>query len=391
MRTYLFVIFSLLCLSANHLSAQVLRGRLLDSESREGIVGANIFFANTSIGTISDEKGNFEIKKISQNSVELVVSMVGYETFVMPLLVDTLRNRSITILLREKIEEIPAITVTAKSVSWKYNYDVFKRFFIGETENARQCTLKNPEILSFKYQNKLFQASANDFLIIENKKLGYWLKYKLANFTIDFQNNHFVIAGYPFFEPMKGSARQQKIWQKARIRSYRGSALHLIRSLYQNNWEKEGFVLKKLVRRDYPQRPPDSLIKFKIQKFINEKQRDSLDYWVEKSKLDKIIQELVDTPLKPKDSLVSYYSANPKFKKLSFQDCLQVTYTREKPSYLYPYSYEKNQISVLIFHKPFVLLQEDGYVIENLDISYEGYIPWKKIADMLPLDYHTPE
>jgi hypothetical protein len=391
MRIYLFVVFSLLCLSANDLSAQVLRGRLLDSQSREGIAGANVFLANTSIGAISDDKGNFEIKKIPQNSVELVVSMVGYETFVMPLLVDTLRNRTITILLREKIEEIQSITVTAKSTSWKYNYQIFQKYFIGETENARQCKIANPEILNFKYQNKLFDASANDFLIVENKKLGYVLKYKLVDFKIDFQTNHFIISGYPFFEPMQGTARQQRVWEKARLRTYKGSILHLIRSLYQRNWEQEGFVLRRLVRRDNPQRPPDSLIKFKIQKFINEKQRDSLDYWVEKSRLPKIVQELSPTPIRTSDSLVIAIKDKPALKKMFFKDYLQVHYTKEKPSFNYPFSgAEKEQISVLSLNKPFVLLQEDGYVIENLDITYEGYMPWKKIADLLPLDYQAP-
>ena len=391
LKSKFIIVFYLLCFCSCHLAAQSLKGRLLDSQNKEPIVGASIFFANTSIGTISDEKGGFEIKKIPQNSVELVVSLIGYETFVMPLLIDTLRNRSLTILLREKADEIEAITVTAKSTVWKYNYDVFKRYFIGETENARHCKIKNPEILNFNYQNKLFKATANDFLVIENKKLGYILKYKLADFTIDFSDTRFIISGYPFFEPMAGTARQQKLWEKARFNAYKGSALHFIRSLYRNTWEKEGFVVKKLARRENTQRPPDSLIKQKIQRFINEKQRDSLDFWIEKNKMPKIVQELYNVPIKANDSLVVHYAPNPALKKLAFKDCLQVVYTKEKPSYLYPYAYEKEQISVLVFNKTFILLQEDGYVIENLDITYEGYMPWKKMADLLPLDYQVPK
>jgi len=392
--TFSYKIFLTLCLfyfCGYNLIAQTLKGRLLDNQNKEPIVGASVFFANTSIGTISDEKGGFEIKKIPQNSVELVISLIGYETFVMPLLIDTLRNRSLTILLREKADEIEAITVTAKNTVWKYNYETFKRFFIGETENARHCKIRNPEILNFNYQNRVFKAAAKDFLVIENKKLGYVLKYKLADFMIDFSDSRFIISGYPFFEPMTGTARQQKLWEKARFNAYKGSALHFIRCLYHSTWEKEGFVIKKLVRRENTQRPSDSLIKQKIQRFINEKQRDSLDFWIGKSKMSKIVQELYDVPIRANDSLVIHYASNPSLKKLGFKDCLQVSYTKEKPSYLYPYAYEKEQISVLVFNKPYILLQEDGYVIENLDISYEGYMPWKKMADLLPLDYQVPK
>jgi hypothetical protein len=57
---------------------------------------------------------------------------------------------------------------------------------------------------------------------------------------------------------------------------------------------------------------------------------------------------------------------------------------------LYPLP-AKEQLSVMIFNKPFLLLQEDGYIIGALDVTYEGYMPWKKMADLLPLDYQIED
>jgi hypothetical protein len=375
---------------ANSIDGQSIRGRLLDAKTREPIVGANVYIANTSVGTVSNEKGTFEIKKTPQNTLELVVAMIGYEAFVMPLSLDTLRNRSLTILLREKVEEIEAITVKAKGSNWRTNYEIFKKHFLGETENSFRCTIKNPEVLNFNYKGRLFKASADKELIVENRRLGYVLKYKLVDFSVDFRDNYFLISGYPFFEPMKGSVKQQKKWNKARKEAYQGSSMHLIRSLYHKNWEQEGFQLKKLVRVPNPQRPSDTTIRRKIGYFTENPQKDSLEYWTAKAKLPKTIQVLHDKPLKVADSLVTEYRENPKLKKIDAKDCLQVVYTKGKVSGLYPLP-AKEQLSVMIFNKPFLLLQEDGYIIGALDVTYEGYMPWKKMADLLPLDYQIED
>lgn len=365
---------------------QGIRGRLIDSKTQEPIVGANVFIANTSIGAISNEKGAFLIAKIPQNSIELVVAMIGYEAFSLPILVDTLRRRSLNILLKEKVDEIEGITVSAKSINWKANYQTFERNFIGDTENAPKCKIKNPEILNFSSKNGIFRALANDFLIIENKRLGYVLKYKLVDFWVNYSDSYSLIRGYPFFEPMRGTEKQEKKWKKARSQTYKGSSMHLIRSLYQKNWESEGFVLNTLVRIPNTQRPADTLIRRKIQFFTKTIQEDSLQYWIEKSNQPKITETLHKTPLRVSDSLVVAYPENPSLKKLAFKNCIQIVYTKQKPSYLYPV-YIKEQKSIMTFNKPFLLLQEDGYAIEALDVTYEGYMPWKKIADLLPLDY----
>ena len=57
----------------------VLRGTVYDSNSRLPIPYASVFFEKSSIGTITDNKGRFELK-YSQEFSLLTVSCIGYET-----------------------------------------------------------------------------------------------------------------------------------------------------------------------------------------------------------------------------------------------------------------------------------------------------------------------
>lgn len=58
-----------------------LSGRVVDSQSREALVGASVWTENLGKGAITDEKGMFEISKLPAGEVELRVSYLGFETF----------------------------------------------------------------------------------------------------------------------------------------------------------------------------------------------------------------------------------------------------------------------------------------------------------------------
>ena len=59
-------------------SQETIKGTVKD-ENNQPLLGANVFWFNTAVGTTTDENGNFSIKK-SLESNFLVVSYVGFET-----------------------------------------------------------------------------------------------------------------------------------------------------------------------------------------------------------------------------------------------------------------------------------------------------------------------
>ena len=59
-------------------SQEVINGKIVD-ENNEPLLGANVFWQNTSTGTTSNIDGEFSIKKIEE-STNLIVSYIGYKT-----------------------------------------------------------------------------------------------------------------------------------------------------------------------------------------------------------------------------------------------------------------------------------------------------------------------
>ena len=59
-------------------SQETIKGTVKD-ENNQPLLGANVFWFNTAIGTTTDKNGNFLHKKIPE-TIFLVVSYIGFET-----------------------------------------------------------------------------------------------------------------------------------------------------------------------------------------------------------------------------------------------------------------------------------------------------------------------
>lgn len=74
----LHVLIILLIAALGNLYAGKITGHVVDSETGDPIIGANIFLENTSLGAASDLDGRFLIMKVPAGNYTLVVSVVGY-------------------------------------------------------------------------------------------------------------------------------------------------------------------------------------------------------------------------------------------------------------------------------------------------------------------------
>jgi len=118
------------------LKAQNLQGKLQD-KNQKPIVGASLFWLGTTIGTISNENGDFSLS-YSKESNRLVVSAIGYTG-------DTLvvnENKFLTIQLSEDNQSIQAVEVRASS-SFKDKETVQMSEFLSRKEltKAACCNL----------------------------------------------------------------------------------------------------------------------------------------------------------------------------------------------------------------------------------------------------------
>jgi hypothetical protein len=210
--------------------------------------GATVFLTGTKHSMATNASGNFAFKTLPPGTYQLVIKMVGYLPFLKQ--VNISMNTTANAVL--KPDAIMLNTVTIKpNDEWFRNYEIFKKQFLGESTNAADCKILNAEILSLHYDKKTdkLTASSPDLLVIENKALGYRIKYLLATFEYDDTNKTLLFQGFPSFENLSGSAKEEEDWSKNRATAYQGSIHHLIRAFYNHSVEKEGFKIFRIINR----------------------------------------------------------------------------------------------------------------------------------------------
>lgn len=98
---YLLLFFSSFIQAQN----DVIKGKIVD-ENNETLFGANVYWLNTNIGVVTNENGEFTIKK-SDETVSLVVSYIGFNTKKIEVIDDSF----LTIQLKS-VEELSTVTVS---------------------------------------------------------------------------------------------------------------------------------------------------------------------------------------------------------------------------------------------------------------------------------------
>jgi hypothetical protein len=103
-------------------------------------------------------------------------------------------------------------------------------------------------VIRFRFSKKdgRLTAHASEPLLIENKALGYRIRYDLETFRYDSKSQYILYTGYPFFEQLPGKEKKIQNWKKKRQEVYFGSLMHFMRSVYRNNLAQEGFDVRRM-------------------------------------------------------------------------------------------------------------------------------------------------
>jgi hypothetical protein len=237
-----------LCLVLQGFAQYPLQGKVVETTGTAGIAGASVFLSNTSIGTSTNNAGEFELE-IPAGKYELVVSCIGYERSIISLPGQSPGHLKIE--LKPKSNQLNDVVVTSyEKDGWNKWGKFFLESFIGTSEYAADCVIKNTRDIKFrndKNDRKLY-AFSHEPLIIVNKALGYTLQYELQTFEYDFRRRYLVFVGYPLFKEMKGRKGQERRWQENRQRVYEGSMMHFMRALCTKQVDTAGFEIHHLKR-----------------------------------------------------------------------------------------------------------------------------------------------
>jgi len=337
-----------------------LSGTVINKETNQPLPGASVFAQNTTIGTVTNSEGKFSLQ-LPAGGYDLVVTFTGFSIESKRVTSSDADNRDLHFELKLKEKEMEAVSVVATTEvkdGFKKYGAFFLDHFIGKTVNSTSCTIKNPEALKFffsKKRNRL-KVMATEALAIENKALGYNIRYSLDSFTYAYETQTSLYTGYPLFEEMTATNNeQQNSWALERQKAYKGSILHFMRSIYKKELKEEGFEVQFLVSFN----GKDSALGLK-----------------------NIYAAMNYT----KDDSTQIVSIKPN------QNNIGVIFTKEKPAA--GFLAENNpdskdfQFSMLNFLPgQFISIEQNGYYFEQNDISISEYWTWDKVADQLPYDY----
>lgn len=371
-------------------------------DDKETIPGAAVYLSGTKISTITNNEGKFYLPKLPAGSYDILIQVVGYLPFAKSIII---ADKNIHIDATLKANAVTLNEVVIKPDPNRLHYlSVFKDFFIGRTPNAKECKILNSEVLLIDYdkQARMLTVTSNEFLIIENKALGYRIKYMLQNFEYDYRTRIVYFAGFPFFEEMKGSKSKIKKWNQKRNAAYFGSPQHFYQSLYEGTSQQEGFVLHKLATIGNKHRQPDSIISANIKKLtagpkaismLTFTKDDSLNYWLKERSKPKSMAVLNRAEVRT-DTLVKKY--NQDLKSLNFTDELFVMYIKEKETEEYSNLGFKvsrapdmgnYQVSLINLVSPPILFYQSGSVANPRSFLYKGYWAYEKMADAVPTEF----
>jgi TonB-dependent SusC/RagA subfamily outer membrane receptor len=235
------LLFSLLALSAFAQTGS-LRGKITDRRTGEPLPFANVYINRTTLGTATTIDGDFIITNITAGSVELISSLVGYETGKITLIVRSGETKVVNITLKPTETQLSEVTVTAKKDKrWLKDLEEFTKGFVGKDEIAKHCIIQNAEVLEFEHmKGNGLEATASEPLVLINNSLGYQVTYELVHFKL-FPTSY-LIAGNIKFELLDTSdSTLMQRWIINREKVYRLSPRNFYRAFVTNRLAENGY------------------------------------------------------------------------------------------------------------------------------------------------------
>jgi hypothetical protein len=394
MRRFLFSV--LLLFPVALYSQHTITGVVLDSLTQEPMPSATVYVNGTTLGTVTDNDGRFELNSVSFPAT-VVFSFVGYQ----PQAVDMTRNPGTLIIRLKTNDELPEVVVSGKDHKIdKRDLDFFRKMFLGDDRWGRRAIIKNENVLMFDHSfdtsyairnigkfsyvsanalhgsagkreiqsdtvkviSSVFRAWAYEPLIIEMPLLGYELYVDLIEFSVAKTND--VVScdmlGYFYYRPyvMKNKWKALAI-EENRKKAYYGSNQHFLRSFADDRLAENGYMLSMPDKVVKGRRVLSTYLPVDIGKYSADSEHNT-----------KQIHDLKDRKLR-----IRYYQKNDG-SPLNFRD--------DKKGMR---RYSESWITIL---KDTCTFSRNGIVTNN-DIQFTGDMSKKRVGSYLPDDYFPPE
>jgi len=384
-------------------------GKAVQRSNGAPIPNASIFISGSSLGTMTDAAGNFELNGVPSGNFQLIISSIGFTTIVYPFSTENLPLR-LNVQMDEKAEELSEVTVEPFDPDGWHNWgNLFTQLFIGTSKAASQCRIINNKALRFRYNKskRLLTVLADEPLIIENFYLGYTVKYQLEEFNYDQDDRVITFYGYPFFtdkQEKRGGTPPRYIQRREEV--YNGSINHFMWALYNDRLSEEGFEVRRMAHEtNYEKERIKKIMASEARRNISSggvtvmrlgvaPPADSMNYYRQVMKQPDELKR-IGADLLRADSLL--LPGKDSTKQLLFPHYLQVVYKngREEKKYLLSTRQSRKAgfpvSEIFLVDESGIFIYPNGYYFPPRAIFALEYWAWsEKISHLLPLGYAPP-
>jgi hypothetical protein len=191
MKKIITCFFTVVFLSCGSAVAQTLEGTVIDGETNEPVHNALVYLDGTSFVTATDMKGKFKLSVKNTLYTDLIVSHISYKRVVVNNPFDELPE---IIFLDEKVNLLGEVTISGKSIYTREQMlNAFRQQFLGTSRSGKACKILNEDDIILRYNtvDNILSASSSVPLEIENKYLGYKIRWEIVDFKIQYRKQTF--------------------------------------------------------------------------------------------------------------------------------------------------------------------------------------------------------
>ena len=236
--TAFFVVWSTITLAQ---TTTTLTGIVADAVTGKPMPFANVYLNSSTRGTLTNGEGQYSLPAVRLGTVEVVASFVGYQPQRQRLRLYNTEPKRTNFRLTPTDQTLATVVVRGNMKRWQRHLQQFKRQLFGDPFGG-QCEILNPDVLSFKEERGHLTATATEPLAFVNHALGYKLWYDLLHFDGTSQKVYYAGTAR-FEETTPKDNKEEKKFQRNRIIAYRGSVRHLMATLVDSTYEREGFMV----------------------------------------------------------------------------------------------------------------------------------------------------
>jgi hypothetical protein len=345
-----------------------IRGQVYDIDSGLHLPAVNVYLSNTTIGDATDTTGVYQIDNIPPGSYKLIYHFMGYERVIKEIGIGSKDTLTLNIGLKYVPFELDSVVVLGKrDRQWKRNLNRFIRHFIGHSNNAKNTKILNTEVLDFEIENfGVYSAKAQDELHIINDALGYESFVSLLYFKWNYFNDDgqaYYTVRMQELEPE--SSQQKKEWEIKRTVTYDQS----IRKFFKSIVDK----VKTINEEENSSFPDVEIFKFGTVE-VEDRWYKLFNGVIEKLQFESKYRKYI-----PENDQYEVFGF--RFEKFILEDPLTIIADYGERSYL---DYHDPGAREYIF-----AVDQNGHLLNPLDVAVGGYWAKLRFADFLPLNYRS--